>query len=337
MTISEYNLKILEIEKELELPKNEFFDIEFCPERPEILDLFNFYITTLEQQSYYGISPCFIYINNYRIINARAGVIYGKGVITINCGLLFWLFSEFKNKLEIDTYKGIKLFELLKPRLDLPISKLMYQTGLHFTFYHEMAHLVQKSEQLTPFLDEKPQNNEEYSKERHLLELDADEFSSLCIGTHTMQYAEKLFNKSLNASVFEGIICLILIPIILYLISFSKYEDDIYFETNTHPHPSIRLINIALTITHYCNQSLKAKKYDFQIDQFRVITYALEIAHELDVEFYQLNRVEHFRKILSENRRKISKYIHSFVELKKNNDSLSVSKWNFHKASLNNN
>ena len=329
MNIEAYRAKIKQLSITLGLPINEFFDFEFSPFKSEFLGIFTFYTETLRDNHYYGIEPAFLYFNNYKSVNAKAGYFNGNYVITINMGTVFWLISNFKrNELLKKSSGSIRLFKILEPKLDTSINMLMYQTGCHFTFYHEMAHLIQNSNLLEFHLEEKPNNKEEFSTEKHLLECDADEFSSLCIASHILQYSEKIFDTNLNQYVLEGIIALISVPVILYLMSFESNNNSIYFEENTHPHPVIRLTRIVLTIVNYCNQSLIIENKSYKINQFHIINIALDIAEQLKFAFSNINGVPEYRKMISANRKEIAAYLKKIDRLQNGNDSLAVSKWN---------
>ena len=51
----------------------------------------------------------------------------------------------------------------------------MYQIATQFTFYHEQAHLIQKSVELKSMIFENYSDaSEQFSLEHHVLEIDAD-------------------------------------------------------------------------------------------------------------------------------------------------------------------
>lgn len=326
MTFDEYSEKIKLLSGLLRFPIGEFFDLEFSPHAEEYLDVITFYDTTLQNYALYGIVPAFIYFNNYTSRNAKAGILNGNYLISMNKGLIFWLIKSFKDEPRIDEI-DIPLFNRLRPHLDVPISKLMYQMSVHFTFYHEMAHLIQQSDIIGLNLEEIPIENAEYDETKHLLELDADEFSSLCLGSHALQYLQKLFGEG-GKPVLEALLIILNVPIILYVLSFYTNGKDFYLREMSHPHPAIRLMLITLTIVHYCNQSLSIKKREFQIDYKFVIQQALEMAQYMETEFMSTKRVETLIKVLRENLEDILKYVDYFNGLKEGNESLAVYKWN---------
>lgn len=329
MTLKEYNTEILEIQKSLQLQSNDFFDCEFSPHKEEILEVFKFYNEALLNHAYYGIKPAYIYINNYTTINAFASYHRDKNKysVSINIGTILWLIQTFKLNDCITHKSNIRLFQIIQPNIDTPINNLMYQTALHYTFYHEMAHLIQNSSYLELNLEEAPREDG-YTEKRHILELDADEFSSLCIGTHILQYVEKMFGARLNQPIMEGMLVLMCIPIILYLTSFNSFKGELYFEEKTHPHPVIRLFVIVLTVIQYCNQSLSKEDKEITIDHKEIIFRSLSISSEVERKCLMRDKISQFIVSLKNNTKQIIEYVHKFEELRKQDVSLSVNKWN---------
>ncbi len=330
MTLDEYNEKVSIVQEALKLPKGEIVDCEFYLEREEFIEVFNFYDEALLHHSYYGITPAYVYINNRTTINAFACLKKdGNYFVSLNQGLVLLLIQSFKNNRDIVERSNIRLFEILEPRLDTQINNLMYQTLLHYTFYHELAHLIQNSDLLVSEvgLEENPRQDG-FSEQQHVIELDADEFSSLCLGTHILQYSEKIFGEDINKEVLEGLLVLMCIPIILYWTSFSGFEKGLYFERNTHPHPIIRIFIIVSTIVHYCNQSLVQEERKFQLDHKEIIFQSLDITAEMEANVFGRDNVIDFIIRAKENTKEIIDYIDKFEGLRKKNTSLAVNKWN---------
>ncbi|MFI0429213.1 hypothetical protein [Mariniflexile sp. HMF6888] len=331
MTLEEYKIKILEIQKALELNMCDFFDCEFSPQREEILEVFKFYNEALLNHSYYGIVPAYIYINNYTNVNAFATYYRDKQKysVSINIGTIIWLIQTFKLNHCIVNNTNIRLFQIIEPNIDTSINNLMYQTALHYTFYHEMAHLIQNSTFLELNLEEIPRPDG-YLERKHVLELDADEFSALCLGTHLLQYVEKIFDNRLNKPIMEGMLVLMCIPIMLYLTSFNSFDYEIYFEENTHPHPVIRLFVIVLTVVQYCNESLEKEDKGFTVDHKEIIYRSLALSSQVETICFNRDKISQFIINLRDNTAGVIDYVHKFEELRKKDASLSVNKWNEH-------
>jgi hypothetical protein len=180
---------------------------------------------------------------------------------------------------------------------------------------------------LNTYLDEVPQPIE-YKRRKHLLEIDADEFSSLCLGTHVLQYAQKLFPKTLNQEILEGLLIFCLVPVFVYMTSFGGGEGEIYFKDKSHPHPIIRVMLVTMTICHYINQSLNENGNEFSVDYNTVLNRILQVADEMEQKVFESPYVNDFIKTLKENLNEILDYVDYFDKLKIEDKTLAVYKWN---------
>jgi len=171
--------------------KQDIFDYRDTPIEAELESAFQFYQQAMIDHYKYGTEPSYLFFNSMRTVNAQAGKIAGIYLIGINIGTLSWLKESSTNAANAAASELASIYD----QLDNPIEVLIHDFALHFTFYHEQAHLIQKSEFLAHFLQEEPLVTEEYSMERHILEFDADEFSSLCLGGHLLQYSNNIFDQ----------------------------------------------------------------------------------------------------------------------------------------------
>lgn len=267
-------------------------------------------------------------INNITSINAKAVRLDDKYIIIIHKGLINYLIISFKQNTQLDSGE-IKTLKILQPYLNTNISTLMYQAALHFTFYHEMAHLIQNTEGGNMHLEERPQFSSEYNQEKHILEIDADEFSSLCLSEHILQYHQRLFIKG-NRGTYEGLLVVILIPIILYLLSFNSNKGSFYLKKGTHPHPIIRLMLITLIITDYCKKSLNKQGIKLEIDHLLVIENSLAIAQEIERKYFGTDNVNQLLGIIRGSLNEIMTYTESIKDISKHRTDLAVYKWNSH-------
>ena len=333
MTLEDYQANIKSITDSTDLLDNEFFDFEFSPNRDEYLNTFKFYTETLQHNNYYGVDPSYIFFRNAMDLNARAKRTSNNiFLIGINMGTVNWLIDNFKLNETLISDSNIKLFDKLGPFTDTPINNLMFQAGLHFTFYHEFAHLVQNSKYLDSSLEENPSPTISFDIDRHLLEIDADTFSALCLGTHVMQYSEKLFGDKLNQTLIEAMMILFSIPIIFYLLSFSGNKHDLYFKEYTHPHPAIRLTNFLMVFIKYCNDSLNVKDTGFAANQGDVFLTVMSIAEELQLKFFEENTVTRYKDFVTKARPLVIKYLGELVTINESSKSTSVYQWNKHRS-----
>lgn len=272
--------------------------------------------------------PHLVFFFNTKITrNAYAGTYNDFYVISINIGTISWLLETFKNGVFDDTEK-LPLFKILVRYLDDTVANIMYDSSLHFTFYHELAHLVQKADFISSFNNVEPQGDVGFSEDKHLLELDADEFSAFNIAAHIMQFYNKLFHHQPNKEFLEGIIILITSPIVLYVLAFNTTNRDVYYRENTHPHPVIRITYIILTICNYINGVLDNKNYGFSLNMREIINRLIIICKEIESTYLTTNSISNYNEQIVNNIFEVKEYLKSFHHMKENNTELAVYKWN---------
>lgn len=327
MNIKTYKDQKEELINKIGFKKEEIFEYEFSPLKDEFDWVFKFYQENLKKNVKYGITPALIFFNTNLSINAWAGKNKGYYIISFNMGTIVRLIQLFIEKLEV-FYSDEDQFSDFEKLLDNPVNVLMYQNAIHFTFYHEMAHLVQQSELLNDKIYEKCNEADNYSEIKHILELDADEFSALSIGGHILRYAETTFGDKINSSQFEGLVIISCSSIFLYLSLFQTSKRDIYYDESTHPHPTIRILWIIFTIVSYCSHSLKAKGIQIELDKESIIDNTFLICERVGGIVYENNHFINFKNTLKKERSNIIGYLQKLQKMKNKDNSLSVPKWN---------
>lgn len=322
-----YKKKTEEVTDKTSTDKKHVFEYDLSPYKDEFDDVFGFYQENLDLNAKYGIIPSVIFFNNNRTINAKAGKIDGYYIISMNMGLIIGLISIFGNKSDLIEEENKEFFDFEKT-LDLPIHHLMYQNAVHFTFYHEMAHLIQKSEFLEHSLYEHLDNSQGFSEKRHLLELDADEFSSISIGVHILDYAEKTFSKEFNDEQLEKLLIIACSSILLYLLNFKSYVRKIYFEEMSHPHPAIRIMWVVFSIIGYCTRTLEAKGKKMNLIPKEVYNKTLDFSESIAVKFFGDNPVMDYKDLIGEVALDMMNYMEKYQNLKNGDKTLAVNKWN---------
>jgi hypothetical protein len=248
----------------------------------------------------------------------------------MNMGTVVRLMEMFKdndNLLNIEVHNDLIVFEKL---LDVPINVLMYQNLIHFTFYHELGHLIQKSDYLESGLFENIVTEEDFNFYRHVLELDADEYSTLSIGTHLIQYSDKIFGKTVSKEQFENLVVINGCSIFLYLRNFYSNIYELYYFEKTHPHPTIRITSIIFTLIQYCNIGLKEKGFDFgQLEPGKILERILKLSEEVSENVLGHVHLEaDYHKTMISDLPKIIDYLIKYREIRETDNFLSVSKWN---------
>ncbi len=140
------NIEVL-ISNEL-IPKNSIYDFREFPRKEIFQRLFDFYQGNIVRHYNYGIEPGLIFFNPNLSINAAANKVKEYYLITLNKGTVFKLLSTFNDNPDILNIKGLEKYQKVNKKSDYPLNKLMFQLCCHFTFYHELGHLIQKSQLL---------------------------------------------------------------------------------------------------------------------------------------------------------------------------------------------
>lgn len=328
MNFELYKNKIEEVTNKTSMDIKHIFEYDLSPYKEEFDDVFGFYQENLDLNTKYGITPSVIFFNNKGTINAKAGKIDGHFIISMNMGLIVGLIDIFENKKDLIKKENNKEFLDFEKTLDSPIHHLMYQNAVHFTFYHEMAHLIQKSEFLEHNLYEHLDNSLGFSERRHLLELDADEFSSISIGVHILDYAEKMFGKEFNSEQLKKLLIIACSSIFLYLLNFKSYVRKVYFEKMSHPHPAIRIMWIAFSIIGYCIRTLEAKGKNMNLTTKEIYNKTLDFSESIADQFFDDNPVTEYKEAIGENALEMKSYMVKYQNLKNGDGTLSVNKWN---------
>lgn len=293
----------------------EIFHFEGTPSESEFQKIFDFYTETLDNFSDYGFKPPLIYFNNRRTRNAFACKRDKYYIVSFNCGTIIHLIQTFDKTV----FKSKK--PELESLLDTQLNTLMYQLCLHFTLYHEMAHLIQNSEYLSNGLKELHEFTETYDNQRHLLELDADQFSSLCAGSHLCHYLDRI-NPS-NIELIDHVLTIAISALMVYVLSFNPEEQPLYYRSYYHPHPTIRLSLIAQTVIDYTYQDRHGRSSTKE-ERTNILVEAGNIVQNSTKSNIVLNYV----KSLVENYAEIKNYIESFVLIGNKESLLATDKWN---------
>nr|WP_293300016.1 hypothetical protein [Allomuricauda sp.] len=335
MNLLNYETHIKEVICNTDVKSGSIFNPEFSPLVDDYLQTYSFYQEALVHNNDFGIEPAYLYFKNDFSLNAAAkrtpNNVY---LVSINMGTVDWLVRRLKNNTALIEDTNINLFRILSPYLDNPINILFYQACCHYTFYHEMGHLVQNSNFLNDSVEENPVFNSRFNFDRHLLEIDADTFSALCLGTHIFQYCERLFGANFTRERLQGLVVLFSISIFMYLLSFSGNTERFYLKESTHPHPALRLTNFLMVLTKYCNDSLEDRESGFTVNQGDMFIFAMEIAEELQGYFFNASVVSNYRQTMIENHSQAVEYLSELVEANSKLQTTAAHKWNLRHAQI---
>ncbi len=322
-----YDSEIKELIANTDFILNQTFDISVSPNVEEFSNTFNFYRDTLTNATKFGIESSYIFFYNDTSKNAKAGISKGYNIILIHSGLIISLIQNLLEKSEIDEIIK-KTYPEVQKLLDNPANILIYQAAQHFTFYHELGHLIQKPENLKDFISERPTESEKFDFLKHKLEFDADTFSALNIAAHIHQYAFNIFGEKIDAEKVESIIEIFCSGILLYFLSFESFKDGIYYEEGSHPHPTIRMLNVVLVITHYCRQSPRILEREITINHLKIFERTIDTAMKIEQEAFQTSKSSTFVKTLGEERKKLVGYYGKLRDYSPDGFISAENRWN---------
>jgi len=208
-----------------------------------------------------GVEGVICFISNCKEANARSAL-YGRiGIIELNMGLVLrWkdLFLE-NEKIKTDSYLKSRL-DYMESNYHYNIRESLFKTASLYTFYHELAHVIQFKERK----EKGAVSEERYSKKNiipldHLKEIDADIFSSLTIADQIIfNLFDKLDISKKNEQFLGDFISLNAASLFVTILSFSRSLGKLYFNVSSHPHPSIR--NVVVT-SHFVTQLLENLRF----------------------------------------------------------------------------
>ena len=327
----DYDKYANEVNEKTEVKNSEIFFFKDTPNEDLFDGLFQFYQECLFNNRVYGIEPSRFIFNNEFSSNAKAGKDERSDyyLIIFHMGLVINLQSIFAQNptlvLNFDKHEEFIKFE---SKLDTSIHILMYQSAIHFTFYHELGHLIQKSDFLENWLQEQPKKDLEFVQRKHVLEADSDMFSSLQVGSHILQYQKRIFGKSANKDDIEKLLIIFCSAIFLYILSYQTNRVKLYFNENSHPHPLIRNLTVISLLIDYYQKSLIKEGYSFQIDESIVMNTTLDIGEQLSVILFGSDRFNNFLIEFGKNRTEIIKYFEFLKGEILKDDSLAMNKRN---------
>jgi hypothetical protein len=310
--------EIENILKDINDPKlPQIFHFSDTPNESEFQKIFDFYSETLMNFSDYGLDPVFIYFNQRWSKNAFACKRNQYSIVSFDMGLIRYLTETFDNILFVSNNASLDTF------LGTTAKKLMYQIGLHFTLYHEMGHLIQNSEYLLKQLSESHLKADKYDEKRHLLELDADQFSSLSVGAHVDDYLDRIDPNGKTPELEEHVLVIAIAGLMIHVLSFYSANEPLYLREHCHPHPCIRLSSINQTVVDYVFQARHGRS-STSMERVNILVRAGNLVQNST----KSNVVINFIQMLRDNFNEIKVYLDSFTLINNGDTVLATDKWN---------
>jgi len=295
------------------IPSTDVYDYNEDP----IAEIFNRYFqycqkALSEYSNEFDIQPAKIYYNNLSTINAAAGMGNSYYVIRINKGLISTLYNLlYVNNTVFDYVEMKESYGSLASSFDAPIGYIMYQFATYFTFYHERAHLIQKSPILNNYLDEinlEPSLGN-YSSLHHSLEFDADIDAAQRLVLIVLEYWDKLPEHFHNDAYANGILALSTASIFIYFMHLEEKYSAIYYKEGTHPHPIIRITYIVDVMIGIAQQNFQ----NIKLDDKAILKQCFKIATEFCRAGDRKDMVEGYSEILYKEYDHIEDFINNVL------------------------
>lgn len=277
----------------------------------------------------YGIENSVFYFDNLRYCSSSATNIGNSlNVIKLSCAYPILMYEKLfvKNELESNQIISKLYFELLNDNFDL--KGFFLESSVRFTFFHELRHLIQ-FENKNNIFSEKPEM--EFSLDRHIYEFDADLFAMRYILDYVFDVYEKLETKTEKN--FKSLLNIALASVIsTYLLFYfkdidhfnskriSKFHDEFYTNSKTHPHNLIRVINI---IEFYgenirANYPVNQANVDYMKYSFEIVNIFLQDTIESD-----FNLATFYFDELEKNLASVNSYVKLLNDISEKHEKIS--------------
>lgn len=235
------------------------------------------------------------------------------------------LFTENEKLFDAQGLEAVKEANL-PINTDFPINELMCQICMHFTYYHEVAHLHQESRFLVHEQTE-DHSNAKYDFERHFLEYDADIFAALSVCTHIFQYFDKYhYRKTIED--LEEITAILLAAILIRILLSPGIKVDFYTKETTHPHWIIRMMKIIEVIPTQLDTLVSTKYKINSLSQVGLIRKSLIYARILNNELSLDIDFSNVQNMIKDNIADIKSYSEELMIGVSGYQKSALNKWN---------
>lgn len=287
---------------------------------------FNMYQGYLESGERFAKENSYFYFSEDYSLGGGATKIRENYFIKIYIGTFNRLHDLFATNENIFDVEGLEIIKDVNGLTDFPINELMRDICLHFTYYHELAHLHQDSQYLSNGMHEE-HNDANFEYSRHLLEYDADIFSALSLSTHIFQYFDNWHHRK-TLDDLEEITSILVAAILIRILLSPGIRMDFYTEETTHPHWIVRMINIIEIISNHTGKIADAKYQIGKIDSRKVIRKSLAYTNILNDTLSLGIILGDISKMVVDNAKTIEVYINKLTEDIKIMNNSSWVLWN---------
>jgi hypothetical protein len=266
-----------------------------------------------EECAEYDIQPARIYIRKDTTVNGFAARTANHSIIAVNFGTIVTLFRFFTDNRSIFEKDELKEYHPLNKHFDLDV--LAFQLTTQFTYYHELAHLIQRSPAANQWIDELYakyiKEGDGYSLDRHLYEFDADLFGSGQEALHIIEYWKKLPRDLKTPDHLGLLLSLGAGAIFSYFLFLMEKYSNIYYKAGDHPHPIVR---ISYMVDNFIKNAAHNVPEGIQLNSHEILTRAFQIAeHWFSQDGNRAEVVKEFAKFFENEGQNIGDYINNVL------------------------
>jgi len=272
-----------------------------------------------EECEEYNLQDARIYIRQLLEVNARAGRPNGHPVISVNFGTLPALFRLFTNHDNVFEQELFAEYAELNAASELPLDIISFQVCTQFTYYHELAHLIQFTPQPQNWIEEAYHQVDDadlpFDLIRHVHEFDADLHGSSFMVNHLIHYWKKLPEAGRSAQNLELVLSMGMAGVFSYFIFLLQRYQKMYYAASTHPHPLVRISYILDNAVRHAEINLPDGA---QLDSGAILQRAFRISDSLFKMIGQ-NLVEPFTELFMQEANEIINYVNGTLILESQN------------------
>lgn len=317
----EYKLITEEIINNAGIPPADVFDYKDSPIQAVFARYFQFCQENLtERNNEFDIQPAKFYFRTQLSVNASAGLTpTNYYIVRVNMGTLVKLYDLFYEKNSIfDEAEELSAYELLNKNLDAPLGYLMFQLSSLFTYYHELAHLIQKSPTLPLWIDESyilPEGGN-YNADSHVKEFDADLNGAHLICFHLIEYWKKQKPELRTQESFQMLLSIGGASILSYFLLLPNADRDIYYKDFTHPHPFVRIAYIVDCFIKVAEINLP-EEMQVNLNATQITSESFKIADNFFKRVLNNDKIQTFGAVFLTESANIKTYVTELIELSK--------------------
>jgi len=234
-------------------------------------NIFEFYTANLKWNSKFHKNPSYVVFYNKNEIYAEAKKSNNHYIIAFDKGIIYRLERWFGLYFEFANIPGLE----------------------SFADFEREDYLI---------------GNCEFDESKQIEEFDADTFAGICVATHLFQLIDKWMKGKMNNKNLKDLTSIIIGAVRVYILALPMCKEEFYTEEGSHPHNTIRALNILGVISSHFKVILKDKGYKFSMEDRNIHTSSVSILEKLLTHFGMEDVLNRFQTDVVKNGNEISSY-----------------------------